>query len=79
MSQSTPICFLFCSKCKRKDMRNPHHYDRDHSRNYLDIEVLGPSGRLGIKCRCRRCGHEYVSTSAAGRRARNKIDAKEGK
>lgn len=68
MSQSTPICHMFCSRCKAKSRTRPKHYDRDHVRDYLDIEVIGVTRGGAAKCRCRKCGHSYTSNSAAGRR-----------
>ena len=70
MSQSTPVCLLFCSKCKAKSRQsNPrHHYDRDCVRDYLDVVVVGPVPG-GVFCVCKRCGHAYTSKSAAARRA----------
>jgi uncharacterized ferredoxin-like protein len=68
MSQSTPVCSLFCSKCKRESAKSFRHYDRGHVRDYLDIEVVGVTAAGAAKCRCRKCGYEYKSTSAAARR-----------
>jgi len=70
MSQSTPVCALFCSKCKRESAKSLRHYDRDHTRNYLDIVVLG-TARAGnaALCKCKKCGHTYISSSMAAKRA----------
>ena len=73
MSQSTPICRLFCSRCKRADMRKPGHYDRDHVRNYLDVIVIGLRSNGGATLLCRKCGHRYNSNSAAARRAARRM------
>lgn len=75
MSQSTPTCFPFCSKCKRKSAQSIHHYDRDHHRTYLDVRAIEPRGEMGVLFRCNVCQHEWVSSSAAGRRARRRFDA----
>ena len=74
MSQSTPICSLFCSRCKAEDSKNPKHYDRDHIRNYLDIAIIArvPGG---ILCVCKRCGYRYKTNSMAAKRAMRRRDA----
>lgn len=56
MSQSTPICYLFCSECKREDANHPNHYDRDHVRNYLDVIVTAPA-RGGKAAICKAFAH----------------------
>ena len=70
MSQSTPVCSLFCSRCKAESRKSLRHYDRDHSRNYLDIVVLSSArGGKAALCKCRQCGHTYLSSSSAAKRA----------
>ena len=72
MSQSTPQCHLFCSRCKADSRKSPSHYDRDHIRKYLDVVVVGsiPGGAL---CVCERCGYRYTSNSRAARRALGRL------
>ena len=70
MSQSTPVCSLFCSKCKRESAKSLRHYDRDHSRNYLNVVVLSTArGGNAALCKCKRCGYTYISKSMAAKRA----------
>jgi len=74
MSKSTPICSLFCSRCKADDMKHPNHYDRDHIRNYLDIAIIGAVPG-GILCACKRCGYRYKTNSIAAKRIMRRRDA----
>lgn len=77
MSQSTPICSLFCSRCKAESRKSIGHYDRDHIRNYLDVIVVGETrtGNAAL-CKCRKCGHEYISKSRAAIRALRRLGLK---
>lgn len=70
MSRSTPVCSLFCSRCKRESSKSICHHDRDHFRYYLNIIVVG-TARAGNSAllKCKRCGYTYISNSAAARRA----------
>lgn len=65
MSRSSPVCLLFCAKCKKASANhNRRHYDRDAPRDYLDVRVIGRDGDKA-RCRCGRCGYEYSSGSRA--------------
>ena len=55
---STPVRKLFCYPCRKKHRGKNKHFS---------IEVLGPKGE-GTLCRCKQCGHEYVTYSSAGYR-----------
>jgi hypothetical protein len=69
MSQSTPVCSLFCSRCKSQSARtNSRHYNRDFSRTWLDVEVVSATETFA-NCQCRRCGHKWKSRSMAAKRA----------
>lgn len=67
MGLSTPVRKLFCSKCKEKYWGKCRHFD---------IEVLGQKGE-GVECRCRQCGHKYITYSrAAFRQTRYAMNVK---
>ena len=68
MSRSTPVCHLFCSRCKKESAKNVDHYLLDTIRNYLDVQVIKVCGDWTI-CKCRRCGYEYKSRSRAAHMA----------
>ena len=74
MSQSTPVCSLFCSRCKAESRKSSRHYRRDHARNYLNVVVLGTAraGNVAL-CKCKRCGYTYVSNSRAAKRAIDRL------
>jgi len=70
MSKSTPVCHLFCSRCKKESAKNVDHYRRDTIRNYLDVQVIKVDNLgLWVTCKCRRCGYEYKSRSRAAQLA----------
>lgn len=76
MSQSTPVCSLFCSRCKRESAKSIHHYDRDNPRNYLNVVVLSTArGGNAAFCKCKRCGYTYISASMAAKRAIRRLQS----
>lgn len=76
MSSSTPVCRPFCSKCKAESRKSLRHYDRDHVRDYLDIEIVGGNADVAI-LQCKKCGHTYDSTSRAAMRMLRRFQARQ--
>ena len=76
MGQSTAVCYLYCSRCKRESMKSPKHGDRDFPRNYLNVVVVSVvrDGSAAL-CKCNKCGHTYTSTSKAAKRAMRFVSA----
>jgi hypothetical protein len=65
---------LFCSHCKRESAKSIRHYDRDHARIYLNVIVLAAArGGDAALCKCKRCGHTYISSSRAAIRAMHRL------
>lgn len=64
MSRSKPTRRLYCSRCKAKYFMaavcgSPKHFN---------IIVRGRTASGAADCRCRTCGHTYITNSERGRR-----------
>ena len=68
MGRSKPRRKMRCVKCYAKDWMA---YERDRSWGrtpaitWHAIDVVGRTASGRCLCKCRRCGHEYTSTSRA--------------
>lgn len=71
MSRSKPIRCLYCSRCKAKHFiaglcGSPKHFN---------VVVYGKTQTGNARCKCRTCGHRYVSGSERARRIAGKPGA----
>lgn len=71
MGRSTPVRQLSCSKCRARDgVRVSFERARTGAGfpTWFNVVAVARVGS-GVQCRCRSCGHEYVSQSCAARHA----------
>jgi len=69
MSQTTPICSLFCSLCRSGSAReDSRHYRHDFIRTWRNVRVVSATETYA-NCLCERCGHTWKSKSKAAKRA----------